>query len=158
MKSIVWLCCILWLLPAFLTAQKNDSIHLVCPLDGAIIVPPAHGVIHFDDTDFCMYLASITDTSVKAAANGRITNVVQSTEDSGRWEIVFFTKFQNKEYYFWYTGITKAMVKRNDIVKAGQSIGAVKPGQRIELMMYDFETPVNPAKYLDCNGPKQPGK
>ncbi|MGZ8557649.1 MAG: hypothetical protein ACXWWC_04930 [Chitinophagaceae bacterium] len=95
-------------------------------------------------------LAGTTDTAVKAIANGKVANVMQSAEDFGKWEILFFAKFKNKEYYFWYSGMTKMTVRRNDILKAGESAGFIKPSDKIELLIYDLETPIDPAKYLDC--------
>ena len=136
-------------LPLYMQGQ-NDSIHLLCPLNEAKVVLPAKNLIHYDETDFCMMLVSISDTEVKAVTNGIVTNVVQSEEEDGKWEVVFTTKYKNKEYYFWYTGMTSIIVRRNNVIKEGQTIGYIKSGEKIELLMYDFETPVDPAKYLDC--------
>jgi hypothetical protein len=43
------------------------------------------------------------------------------------------------------------IVKRNESVKAGQAIGYIAPGEKIEMLMYQFETQLDPSKYLDCN-------
>jgi hypothetical protein len=65
-------------------------------------------------------------------------------------EVVMFCKYKDKEYYFWYTGLEKVIVRRNESLKEGQAIGFIKPAGKIELLMYDFETQVDPTKYLDC--------
>ena len=136
-------------LPLFMRGQE-DNIHLVCPLNEATVVLPPKNQIHYVESDFCIALVSIPDTVVKAVTNGKVTNVVQSEEEEGKWEVVFCAKFKNRDYYFWYSGISKVVVKRNDVIKEGQPIGYIKSGEKIELLMYDFETPVDPAKYLDC--------
>lgn len=147
MGRMIRSCVLIALLPSVLLAQR-DSIHLACPLNEATVVLPPKNQIHYDETDYCLILAS-QDTTVKAVTNGKVTNVVTNDED-GKWEIVFCAKLNNKEYYFWYSGIKKAIVKRNDVIKEGQAIGYIQAGEKMELLMYDFETPVDPSKYLDC--------
>ena len=139
-----------FLLPASLKAQ--DSIKLICPLNEATVVPPPKNLMQLDVPDLCIVLVSIPDTIVKAVTMGRVTNVVQSEEEEGKWEVVFFCRFKNKEYYFWYTGLSKPIVRKNDVLKAGQALGYIKTGEKIELLMYNFETPVDPLIYLDCKG------
>lgn len=131
------------LLPATLLAQK-DSIWLKCPLEEAMVVPPPKNIMRFDEPDLCIVLVSVPDTTVKACITGRVTNVVQN--DDGKWDVVFYYK----DYYFWYSGLSKAIVRRNDNVKTGQSIGYIDPGGKLEFLMYNFETPMDPVKYLDC--------
>lgn len=135
--------------PAHLFAQK-DSIKLLCPLNEAIVVPPPKNVIHYDESELCIVLQSIPDTIVKSVGTGRVTNT-EFTEESKNG-VVLFVKVNGKDYYFWYTGLDKLLVKRNDVVKIGQPLGYVASGQKIELVMYEFETPVDPVKYLDCKG------
>jgi len=151
MKRTVKLCLVVsFLFPVTLLAQ--DSIHLICPLNEATVVPPPKNVIHLDQPDLCIVLVSIPDTIVKAVTVGRVTNVVPSEEEEGKWEVVFYCRFKNKEYYFWYTGLSKAIVHKNDVLKEGQALGYIKSGEKIELLMYDFETPVDPLNYLNCKG------
>ena len=135
------------LLPYNLMAQ-SDSIRLTCPLNEAVVVPPPKNAIKYDPPDLCIVLTSVPDTIVKACTNARVTNVVQSEEEDGKWEVVIFCKYKNKEYYFWYTGLEKVIVKKNEALKEGQTLGFIKPSGRIELLMYDFETPVDPTKFL----------
>lgn len=131
------------LLPATLLAQK-DSIWLKCPLEEAMVVPPPKNIMRFDEPDLCIVLVSVPDTTVKACITGRVTNVVQN--DDGKWDVVFYYK----DYYFWYSGLSKVIVRRNDNLKTGQSIGYIDPGGKLEFLMYNFETPMDPVKYLDC--------
>lgn len=130
-------------------AQK-DSIRLICPLNEAIVVPPPKNVIHYDQEDLCVVLKSIPDSVVKSAGTGRVTNA-EYTEESKNG-IVLYLKLKGKDYYIWYTGLDKVIVRRNDVVKPGQPLGYVSPGGKIELVMYEFETPVDPVKFFDCKG------
>ncbi|MBL7731100.1 MAG: M23 family metallopeptidase [Chitinophagaceae bacterium] len=139
----------LFIVPLQLAAQK-DSVKLICPLNDAIVVPPPSNVIHYDQEDLCIVLKSVPDTLVKSCATGRITNT--EFTDESKNGVVMFAKIGGKDYYLWYTGMSKLLVKRNDVVKAGQPIGIVPSGEKIELMMYEFETPVDPVKFLDCKG------
>jgi multidrug efflux pump subunit AcrA (membrane-fusion protein) len=133
--------------PAF---SQQGKIKLMCPLNEAIVVPPPKDVIHYDPADLCIVLQSIPDTVVKAVGTGTVTNI-EYTEESKNG-VVLFVKSDGREYYFWYTGLKKLLVRRNEAVKAGQPLGYIDAGGKIELLMYEFETPVDPVKYLDCGG------
>ena len=98
----------------------------------------------FDEPDLCIVLVSIPDTTVKAVITGRVSNVVQN--DDGNWDVVFYYR----DYYFWYAGLSKALVRRGDNVKTGQPLGYIPIGGKLEFLMYNFETPVHPVKYPDC--------
>lgn len=135
-------------LSQILAAQSKDSIRLTCPLQEAMIVPPSKSSIQFDETDLCVVIVSRPDTIVKSVGAGRITNV-EYTEESG-YGIVLFSRIQGKDYYFWFTGMKKLAVKRNDVVKLGQPLGFINAGDKIDLTMYQFETPVDPTLFLDC--------
>lgn len=135
------------LLPAVLPAQQ-DSIRLACPLNEAVVVPPPKNAVKYDPPDLCIVLTSKPDTVVKAVVNARVTNT--EIDEDGKYGVVIFAKIKNKDYYFWYTGLTKALVRRNDILKIGQPIGYIQPGGKMEMLMYQFETQMDPSKYLDC--------
>jgi hypothetical protein len=139
---------IFFLAPNLLQGQTNPP--LICPLNDATVVPPPKNQIHYDETDLCIVLVSTPDTVVKAIGVGRITNTEYT--DDGQYGLVLFTRVNGKEYYCWFTGMNKLLVKRNDAVRAGQPIGYVSSGQKIELTMYEFETPVDPLKFLPCKG------
>ena len=150
MKSLFKICMLMgFLLPGTLMAQK-DNIKLICPLNEAVVVPPPKYVIHYDEPDLCVVLQSIPDTIVKSVGTGRVTNTEFTEETNGG--VVLYVKINGKDYYFWYTGLSKVLVRRNEVVKLGQPLGYVAQGGRIELLMYEFETPVDPTNYLDCKG------
>lgn len=149
MKQLIGLaaCWLAILVPATLFAQ-NDSIRLACPLNDAVVVPPPKNAVKYDPPDLCIVLTSKPDTMVKAVINARVTNT--EIDEDGKYGVVIFAKIKNKDYYFWYTGLSKALVRRNDIVKLGQPIGYIQPGGKVEMLMYQFETQLDPSKYLDC--------
>ncbi len=148
MKRLIKLCLVATLLLPISLLAQNNTVKLLCPLNDATIVPPPKNVIHYDEPDLCVVLQSIPDTVVKSVGTGRVTNTEFTEESKGG--VVLFVKIQGKDYYFWYTGINKLLVKRNDVVKLGQPLGYISPGDRVELLMYEFETPVDPSLYLDC--------
>lgn len=150
MNPKVKFCLLAAMLAVFVSSAQNNAFPLVCPLNDASVVPPPKNAVKFDEPDLCIVLTSIPDTVVKSLGIGRITNV-ENTEETG-YGVVLFVKVGGKDYYFWYTGMNKLLVKRNDVVKPGQPIGYISPGNKIELTMYEFETPVDPLKYLDCKG------
>jgi hypothetical protein len=137
------------LLPIGVYAQ-TDSLRLMCPLDEAVVVPPSKNAIRYDPPDLCIVLMSKPDSIVKACIESRVTNVEQNEE--GTWDIVLFYRNRrtNKDYYFWYTGLTRSIVRRNEILKMGQALGHISPGGKMEMLMYEFETQLDPSKYLDC--------
>lgn len=151
MKSMVKSCLVaaILYLPVSVSAQ-NQNFRLICPLDDAIVVPPPKNAMQLDEPDLCIVLSSIPDTVVKAVGLGRVTNT-EFTEETGHG-VVMFSKINGKDYYFWYTGLNKLLVRRNDVVKIGQPLGYISSGAKIELAMYEFETPVDPTKHLDCKG------
>src|SRR5690349_1632454 len=136
MKQLVKACLITFglMMPVTPLAQ-HDRLRLICRLKDATLVPPPKNQIHFVVQALCIVLVSLPDTVVKAIGAGRITNV-EYTEESGNG-VVLFSRINGKEYYFWYTGMNKVLVRRNDAVKVGQPIGYVSPGERIELTMYE---------------------
>jgi hypothetical protein len=140
---------LLSLFPACLLAQ-NEGIRLSCPLNEAVVAPPPKNAAGVVEGDLCIVVQSKIDTTVKAVTNGKITSVEANPDEKGKWDIVFFTKYKNIDYYFWYTGISTPIVRRNQVVKEGQPLGFIKIGDKIEILMYDFETPVDPTKYISC--------
>jgi hypothetical protein len=135
----------LFLLFAFYSsAQKADSLKLSCPLTNATEPPAEKKSFELGIEQPKMFLTSATDTTVKACINGTVTNVMRDEE--GKYEVMF----HNKDHYFWYSGLTKATVRKGQKVQNGEAIGTLKQGEKLELMLYDFETPVDPKKYLSC--------
>jgi hypothetical protein len=126
-------------------AQKNPTAplpRLICPLNEATEVfekqPYSLG------KELKIILSSPSDTTVKAGLNGTVTNLQQ--DEDQKWVIVF--NFKN--YYFWYGGISKPMVKEDQKIKQGEPLGIMAPGGKLELHFFDFETPLDPKKVLDC--------
>ncbi len=134
----------LLLLPAVLPAQKKDSLRLACLLDNAIVSPPEKRGTNTGPVQLKIVLSSATDTVIKACTDARVSNVERDEE--GKWEVVFF----QKDYWFWLSGVSKPVVKKNQKIKTGEAIGYLQPGEKIELLLYDFETPLDPKKYMNC--------
>lgn len=127
MQHLVKLCLLVaFLQPASLMAQ-SDSFRLICPLNEATIVPPPKNVIHYDQPDLCIVLQSFPDSLVKSVGYGRVTNTEFTDESKGG--VVLFVKIKGKDYYFWYTGLDKVLVKRNEVVKLGQPMVSSIPGK-----------------------------
>lgn len=150
MKFQTCLLVIVFCLPLGLLAQrrgveKKDSLtKLLCPLNGAIEPPAEKQAYDLGVSQPKIILTSATDTTVKACISGTVTNVMRDEE--GKWEVMF----NNKDYYFYYSGITKVKVAKGQKLQGGDAIGIIKPGDKIELMIYDFETPLEPKRYLNC--------
>ena len=130
--------------PAGLLAQKKDSLKLACLLDNAIESAPEKPSTNKGPVELKIVLSSATDTVVKACTDARVSNVER--DEDGKWDVVFF---QNN-YFFWLTGLSKPLVKKNQKIKTGEPIGYLQPGEKIELLLYDFETPLDPKKYMKC--------
>jgi len=134
----------LLMLPGVLPAQKKDSLKLACLLDNAIVSAPEKPGVNTGPVQLKIVLSSATDTLVKACTDARVSNVERDEE--GKWEVVFF----QKDYWFWLSGLSKPIVKKNQKIKTGETIGYLQPGDKIELLLYDFETPLDPKKYMNC--------
>jgi len=130
-------------LPVHLLAQKKDTLRLTCLLNNATEHQEKQG-INMGPKELKLILSSSTDTLVKACADAVISTIQRDEE--GKWDIVF----NQKDYWFWLTGVSKVTVKKDQRVKAGDPIGIVQPGEKIELLLYDFETPLDPKKYMSC--------
>jgi uncharacterized protein YfaP (DUF2135 family) len=144
MKILICLLTLLFCLPITLLAQKKDSLKLSCPLNEAVEPPAEKQAYSLGVEQPKIILTSASDTTVKACINGTVTNIMRDEE--GKWEVMF----NNKDYYFYYSGIAKVKVVKGQKLQGGDAIGIIKPGDKIELMVYDFETPLDPKKYLNC--------
>lgn len=137
---------LLAVLPVASIAQKKTTavapLRLLCPLNEASEVfekqPYSLG------KELKIILSSLSDTTVKAGVNGTVTNLQQ--DEDRKWIVVF--NFKN--YYFWYGGITKPLVREDQKIKAGDPLGIIALGGKLELHIFDFETPLDPKKVLDC--------
>lgn len=135
---LVFLC-----LPLHLLAQKKDTLRLTCLLNNATEHQEKQAV-KMGPKELKLILSSTTDTLVKACADAVISTIQRDEE--GKWDIVF----NQKDYWFWLTGVSKVTVKKDQRIKAGDTIGIIQPGEKIELLLYDFETPLDPKKYMNC--------
>jgi murein DD-endopeptidase MepM/ murein hydrolase activator NlpD len=125
-------------------AERKDSLGvLICPLNGGYQPVQAKQAYEYDKPPLNIILTSNTDSVVRASIDGIVSKVQRGDEG---YEIVFF----HNNYWFWYSGISKTAVRANQKIKAGDALGYIEPGQQIELLIYDFETPIDPKKYLDC--------
>ena len=131
-------------LPLHLLSQKKDTLRLACLLNNATEYAPEKQAINLGQTELKIILSSSTDTLVKACADVVISTIQQDEE--GKWEIVF----NHKNYWFWLSGLSKVVVRKDQKVKTGDALGYLIPGRKIELLLYDFETPVDPKKYMNC--------
>lgn len=146
--ALIILVAVLLVQPLFSSAQKGrkqakDSLSIGCILFRAKDITPKE-----DRADGMkepkLVLLSDIDTTVKAAMDVVISKVQRDQE--GKWEVVYY----HQDYWFWISGISKVTVRPNQKVKAGDAIGINEPGQPVELLVYDFETPVDPKKYMKC--------
>jgi Peptidase family M23 len=144
MKTSGYLLIIIFCLSLSLAAQKRDTLKLSCPLNEAVEPPPEKQPYSLGVEELKIVLASPSDTTVKACISGTVTNVMR--DDDGTWMVMF----NHKDYYFLYSGISKTSVRKGQRVQNGDAIGMLKPGEKIEFQLYDFETPLDPKKYLSC--------
>jgi len=129
---------------SFVFAQ--DSLQLTCPLkSGVPKVIRASDKDYQKSSEYGVMITSKTDTLVQAVHDGAVI-IVARTEDI-RYDLVI----QYKNYFFWYAGILMPKVRQGVRIKAGDVIGTYKPGELLEILMYQQEEPVNPRKYLKCN-------
>jgi hypothetical protein len=143
MKLPAYLLILFSFLPLCLLAQK-DTLKMSCPLNEAVEPPAEKEPYSLGVSQPKIILTSASDTTVKACISGTVTSVMR--DEDGKWEVLF----NNKDYYFWYSGLLKAKVRKGQKVQNAEAIGIIKPGDKLELMIYDFETPVDPKKYLQC--------
>ena len=129
---------------SFVFAQ--DSLQLTCPLKtGVPKVIRASDKDYQKSSEYGVMITSKTDTLVQAVHDGAVI-IVARTEEM-RYDLVI----QFKNYFFWYAGILMPKVRQGVRIKAGDIIGTYKPGDLLEILMYQQEEPVNPRKYLKCN-------
>ena len=130
---------------SFVFAQ-TDSLQLSCPLkNGASKIIRASDKDYQKSSEYGVILTSKMDTTVQAVHDGAVV-IVARTEDT-KYDVVI----QFRNYYFWYAGVLTPKVRQGTKVKTGDSIGTYKPGDMLELLMFQQEEPVNPRKYLKCN-------
>ena len=124
-------------------SEEGFSKKLLCPFENGMGREPKEPFT-WDPPDKKVIMISMVDTVIRSCVDSKILSI-NPTED-GRFELVIFYK----EYYFWYFGITKALVNVNQVIKAGQVLGTYTKGQEMEFRMFKDEEPVDPRGFLDC--------
>jgi hypothetical protein len=132
--------------PMMIHAQK-EAPRLVCPFANGSGREPKEAY-SWEPRDEKVIMVSNIDTIVRSSVNGTVSNV-NVTEDN-RYEIVIYYK----NYYFWYYGVAKPLVKKNQNVAAGQAIGTYVLGSELEFRMYKDEEQLDPRNLLECHVPK----
>ena len=122
--------------------QKFDK-KLLCPFENGMGREPKEPFT-WDPPDKKVIMISKIDTAIRSCIDGKVSSI-NPTED-GRYEIVIYYR----DYYFWYYGITKALVNINQLVKAGQVMGSYTKGQEMEFRMFKDEEPMDPRGFLLC--------
>ena len=137
-----------------LNAQRNKEKKdekfdkkLLCPFANGMGREPKEAFT-WDPPDQKVIMMSKVDTAIHSVIDSKVLSI-NPTED-GRYEMVVYYK----EYYFWYYGITKALVNVNQTIKAGQVIGTYTFGHEMEFRMFKDEEPMDPREFLECK-PKQ---
>jgi len=124
------------------TEQGFDK-KLLCPFENGMGREPKEAFT-WDPPDKKVIMISKVDTAIRSCIDAKVLSI-NPTED-GRFEIVIYYK----EYYFWYFGITKALVNVNQVIKAGQVLGTYTKGQEMEFRMFKDEEPVDSRDFLEC--------
>ena len=122
--------------------QKFDK-RLLCPFENGMGREPKEA-FSWDPPDKKVIMISKVDTAIRSCIDAKVLSI-NPTED-GRYEIVIYYK----EWYFWYFGITKALVNVNQVIKAGQVLGNYTFGQEMEFRMFKDEEPLDPRPFLEC--------
>jgi murein DD-endopeptidase MepM/ murein hydrolase activator NlpD len=122
---------------------QNFDKKLLCPFENGMGREPKEAYT-WDPPDKKVIMISRVDTAIRSCIDAKVLRV-NPTED-GRYEIVIYYK----DYYFWYYGISKALVNVNQPIKAGQVLGLYTFGQEMEFRMFKDEEPVDPREYLEC--------
>ncbi len=122
--------------------EKFDQ-KLLCPFENGMGREPKEAYT-WDPPDRKVIMISNVDTAIRSCIDAKVLSI-NPTED-GRYEMVVYYK----EYYFWYYGISKALVNINQNIKAGQVIGMYKFGTEMEFRMFKDEEPMDPREFLEC--------
>lgn len=122
--------------------QKFDQ-KLLCPFENGMGREPKEA-FSWDPPDKKVIMMSKIDTAIRSCIDAKVLSI-NPTED-GRFELVIYYK----EWYFWYYGITKALVNVNQVIRAGQVLGTYTFGQEMEFRMFKDEEPMDPRGFLEC--------
>ncbi|MES1219063.1 MAG: hypothetical protein ABUT20_26385 [Bacteroidota bacterium] len=116
---------------------------IACPMQNGIMKSPTQEGYGYKG-DLKMIIKSVTDTLLLSPVDGKIDLITLGEE--GKYEVVM----HHNDYDIWFIGVSKMLVKKNDVMKKGQPIGNIKPGDEIEFLLFNNEEPIDPKKLLDC--------
>lgn len=131
--------------------SQTDDIEIpsfACPLNDTKRLVDSVGIRYTGGEERKLVISSATDSLVKSCADG-VVSAIQRDPD-GTFEIVY----NYDDFWFWISGVQQPLVRVQQRIKKGQVIGKLNPGARLEILLFDFETPTDPADYLPCF-PKQ---
>ncbi len=126
--------------------KKIHSLRLACPVPCAVVETPSSQGYGYKG-DVKVILKNVSDSLFLSPVEGKVDLVTLNAE--GKYDIVM----HYFNYNIWFTGIAESLVKKNDILKIGQPVGRIQPGDDVELLLFDDEDPVDPRKFLDCTDP-----
>jgi hypothetical protein len=157
MKTLYFFIAILLFVPLCSDAQElihtkrrrtgkpvKDSLQMTCLLQDAVEAPPKKKAYEMGVEQPMLRMTSTTDSLVKAGLTGTVS-IVQS-EGKGKMEVVYY--FQ--DYYVWVSGLSKVNVVKNQKLKPDDIIGTLSKGDVLEIIITDYDTPVDPKKYINC--------
>ena len=116
---------------------------LTCPLQHGMMKSPTEEGYGYKG-DVKMIVTSATDTLLVSPADVKIDLI--NIGEGGKYEIVM----HHNDYDIWLLGVSKVSVKKNDVLKKGQILGKVTPGDEIDFLFFNNEEPSDPKKLLDC--------
>jgi murein DD-endopeptidase MepM/ murein hydrolase activator NlpD len=143
MKTKIIIASLVSILLGTVAFAQKDSLRLSCPMFDAVM-KTQKGSYKFNQPDMKVVIVSSTDTAARASIGGRISNV--TLNDEGTYDVVIYYR----DFYMWYTGITKPLVRKGEVVKLGQVLGLIKPGNELEFLLFKNQEPLDPRKFLDC--------
>ena len=142
--SIVVVCGNLLCYSSLRAQTAEDVPAFTCPLMQAVRHTDSAALRYEGSEERKLIISSPTDSLVKACADAVISTVQR--EADGTYGIVY----SYEDFWFWVSGVQQPMVRAQQRVKQGQPIGRLLPGAKLEILLFDFETPVDPAEYLRC--------
>lgn len=136
----------IFIMTGLIAFAQTDSLQLSCPLtSGTPRTIRASDKDYQKTSEYGVMITSKIDTVVRAVHDGAV--VIVDRNEEAKYDVVI----QYKSYSFWYVGVIDPKVTKKTRIKAGDVIGMYKPGDMLELLMFNSEEPVNPRKYLKCN-------
>ena len=145
MKGILFFCFVSILFPATGVAQDETEMpSFLCPLQNARPHVDSASIKMYGTAEKKLIISSDTDTLIKAPANVQVFTVQRDTD--GTYEIVF----SHNDYYFWLSGVNKSLVRAGQRLAKGEAVGILATGTKLEILLFEDETPVEPTDYLPC--------